>query len=118
MEVTKDISGVDTRKRIANAVYTYMVLNVDRSKWLSVQQRSLYSAMLEFFASGNKPSRGWIASLNVPLVLVRYRYTYITRIKKTNWMKSSGKAFVFPPVLLDMAKAMVKKEVVDYHMKL
>lgn len=33
-------------------------------------------------------------------------------------MKSSGKAFVFPPVLLDMAKAMVKKEVVDYHMKL
>lgn len=117
MDITQDISNVDERERIINALYMYSVIYVKKSKWLSLKERGLYAAMLEHFCSGKPMKKGWISGLSGKGVPKGSRYVYVSRIKDSGWITMKGREHVFHDGIVSFVKEILNKGKVNFIVK-
>lgn len=114
MDITQDISNVDERERIVNALYMYSVIYVKKAKWLSLKERGLYAAMLEHFCAGKPIKKGWISGLTGRGVPKGSRFVYVSRIKSSGWLTLKDGEYVFPQSIVSIVKEILNKSEVNF----
>lgn len=119
MILKRDYSKQDHLARIIQIIYMYSLMNIKKSLWLSGQEEVVYANMLDAACAPNiGDRRGWVSTLEFKgLKNKSLKYIYLDRIKKKKWIKKNGKAFVFPPNLLDIVRAVKRGEEVIFDVK-
>lgn len=117
MDVKKSYLSKDVRKRIDTFVYLYGVVDVKKEKRLSIAERALYAALLDYLTEPNPAfKRGWIKDLKGKGITPGGKSTHMARIKQNGWIFYYGKnKYGFPEEIESTVRAIKKGELIDFH---
>lgn len=120
MDVKKSYLSKDVRKRIDNFVYLYGTVCVSKEKRLSLSERALYAALLDYLTEPNPAfKRGWIKDLKGKNIKPGVKSTPMARIKQNGWIFFLGKnQYKFPDEILAAVEAIKRQELIDFHIQL
>lgn len=120
MDVKKNYFSKDIRKRIDNFVYLYGTVCVSKKQRLSLSERALYAALLDYLTEPNPAfKRGWIKDLKGKGIKPGVKSTPMARIKQNGWIFYNGKnKYAFPEEIISAVYAIKKGELIDFHIEL
>lgn len=120
MDIKKSYLSKDVRKRIDNFVYLYGAVCVKKEQRLSLSERALYAALLDYLTEPSPAfKRGWIKDLKGKNIKPGVKSTPMARIKKDGWIFFLGKnKYEFPEEIISAVNAIKRGELIDFHIQL